>query len=281
MTRMRRFFLVLLCAFPLTVALGQSAQEDAGAIRKVLETQCRQWRGFVLLREADGSTKRIESSYVLTEHGDGFRGTLTVGNATMDVSIVARGGNTFVGEFGAGSFWRAVLPRDLRGKPKERTILWVGQTGAFQMLLDHEAFEFTMSGDVPQPASIAKHAVWTTAEFGRDGFRIVIGPFAITLMECLGIFSTLFFASRFVIQWIASERAKRSVVPEIFWWVSLIGSGLMIVYAIYFGRFAVLLGQLTGWIVYLRNIWLIEMHKRKTSIAEGDMPIAEAIDDSK
>jgi lipid-A-disaccharide synthase-like uncharacterized protein len=108
-----------------------------------------------------------------------------------------------------------------------------------------------------------KNFYYQIGQLKKQGFRITIGPFELVLMEFVGIFATLFFASRFIIQWIASERAKRSVMPELFWWVSLIGSGLMLIYAVYFGRLAVLLGQLTGWTVYVRNIWLIEREKRQ------------------
>ena len=129
--------------------------------------------------------------------------------------------------------------------------------------------------DLPLPESLERQAVWASARLRRtEGFQFHLGRFEIGLMECLGVFATLFFASRFVIQWIASERARRSVVPELFWWVSLCGAGLMIVYAVYFGRFAVLLGQLTGWAVYIRNLWLIRREKRGEN--RSTAPLASA-----
>jgi lipid-A-disaccharide synthase-like uncharacterized protein len=74
---------------------------------------------------------------------------------------------------------------------------------------------------------------------------------------------TLFF-SRFLVQWIVSERQKKSVIPTAFWYLSLGGGALLLCYAIYRKDPVFIVGQLTGVFVYSRNLWFI--HRRP---AEG------------
>jgi lipid-A-disaccharide synthase-like uncharacterized protein len=76
----------------------------------------------------------------------------------------------------------------------------------------------------------------------------------------LGIFSQVLFTFRFVYQWIYSERRKESHLPLGFWIISLSGSFLILVYAIFRKDPVLLAGQLTGFIVYLRNIIIIQKH---------------------
>ena len=78
----------------------------------------------------------------------------------------------------------------------------------------------------------------------------------------LGFFAQALFASRFVVQWIASERAGESVVPEIFWLISLGGSTLLLLYAIHKQDPVFIVGQASGLFIYFRNIHLIQ-RKRK------------------
>lgn len=90
----------------------------------------------------------------------------------------------------------------------------------------------------------------------------------------LGLTAQLAFASRFIVQWIASERAGRSYVPVIFWYLS-IGGGLMLLsYAIYRQDIVFILGQSMGVIVYARNLMLI--HRTKGADAQ-DADAADAI----
>ena len=75
---------------------------------------------------------------------------------------------------------------------------------------------------------------------------------------------TLFFC-RWIVQWAASERRGRSHVPVFFWWLSLSGATLLLVYYILRGEPVGILGQCTGWIVYSRNLYLIRKSKRMKS----------------
>ncbi len=79
---------------------------------------------------------------------------------------------------------------------------------------------------------------------------------ASTFFVTLGFVAQGVFASRFIVQWIASEREKRSVIPMAFWYLSFCGGLLLTVYAIYRKDPVFILGQASGLIVYSRNIIL-------------------------
>jgi lipid-A-disaccharide synthase-like uncharacterized protein len=86
----------------------------------------------------------------------------------------------------------------------------------------------------------------------------------------LGFTAQGIFASRFIVQWIASERAGRSYVPVAFWYLSMSGGMLMLAYAIYRADPVFILGQSTGVIVYGRNLMLIHRSKRADADAVHD-----------
>lgn len=73
----------------------------------------------------------------------------------------------------------------------------------------------------------------------------------------LGLTAQLSFSARFIVQWIASERAGHSYVPIVFWYLSLFGGSLLLTYAIYRQDAVFILGQSLGLLVYTRNLILI------------------------
>ena len=81
-------------------------------------------------------------------------------------------------------------------------------------------------------------------------------------MNVLGAFAQGLFASRFIIQWIASEMAGKSVIPLAFWYCSLGGGVALLFYAIYREEPVFIAGQLPGIIVYSRNLYFIYRDKR-------------------
>ena len=85
----------------------------------------------------------------------------------------------------------------------------------------------------------------------------------------LGFFAQICFTMRFVVQWIASERAKRSVMPVAFWFFSLAGGSLLLVYAIARKDPVFIAGQGLGLIVYVRNLWLIA-NEYRAALPEPD-----------
>lgn len=80
----------------------------------------------------------------------------------------------------------------------------------------------------------------------------------------IGFIAQAMFTMRFVVQWIASEKAGKSIVPVAFWFFSIAGGGLLFVYALKRGDPVFIVGQGAGLFIYLRNVWLIfKEHKQK------------------
>jgi len=79
----------------------------------------------------------------------------------------------------------------------------------------------------------------------------------------VGLGGQALFSMRFLLQWIMSERARRSVVPELFWYFSLGGGLTLFAYAVHRQDPVFMIGQATGLIIYSRNIWLIQREKRE------------------
>jgi len=75
-----------------------------------------------------------------------------------------------------------------------------------------------------------------------------------------GLFGQVLFSLRFIVQWILSEREKRSYIPTIFWYISLMGGAVLFIYAVKKKDIVFVIGQGSGLIVYIRNIVLI--HRR-------------------
>lgn len=80
---------------------------------------------------------------------------------------------------------------------------------------------------------------------------------------CIGFVGQLMFTGRFLVQWIASEKAKRSVMPVLFWYFSLGGGVILLAYALYRKDPVFILGQSLGVFIYLRNLWLIKAEVRE------------------
>jgi lipid-A-disaccharide synthase-like uncharacterized protein len=84
----------------------------------------------------------------------------------------------------------------------------------------------------------------------------------------LGFAAQAFFTMRFVVQWIASERAGKSVVPLAFWWFSIGGGLLLLVYALYRRDPVFIAGQAFGVFVYLRNLYFVLREQRRGAPAQ-------------
>jgi lipid-A-disaccharide synthase-like uncharacterized protein len=87
-----------------------------------------------------------------------------------------------------------------------------------------------------------------------------------TLWIGIGFLGQFFFTSRFLVQWIASERKRESVIPLAFWWLSILGGTTLLAYAIWRQDPVFILGQATGLFVYTRNLTLIG-RKRREAVA--------------
>lgn len=78
----------------------------------------------------------------------------------------------------------------------------------------------------------------------------------------IGLSGQLLFTMRFLVQWVVSERSRKSVIPVAFWYFSLAGGLVLFSYAVWRRDPVFIIGQSTGLIIYLRNLWLIHVEKR-------------------
>ena len=101
------------------------------------------------------------------------------------------------------------------------------------------ARKFGSNGEISRPGSLEGIAVMQT------------------LWLILGFVGQSLFATRFVVQWISSERLGRSHIPIAFWYLSISGSLIMLAYAIHIKDPVVITGYVANSFVYARNLMLI------------------------
>ncbi len=88
----------------------------------------------------------------------------------------------------------------------------------------------------------------------------------------IGFLGQAIFTGRFIVQWIASERRKESVIPVAFWWMSLFGSWMLLAYAIWRQDPVFTLGQMFGTVVYSRNLMLVNRKKKASEDSSQSNP---------
>jgi lipid-A-disaccharide synthase-like uncharacterized protein len=96
-------------------------------------------------------------------------------------------------------------------------------------------------------------------QFGQDLnnylYDVFVAKFDFWL--AFGLVAQLLFTARFLVQWISSERAGRSVVPMAFWFFSMGGGLMTLVYGVVRREPVIILGQALATVIYVRNIMLI------------------------
>ena len=111
-----------------------------------------------------------------------------------------------------------------------------------------------------EPAEFVEAVASQQSSRQRRGWLLrtldVTSPLGI-LWVGLGLLGQVLFSGRMVVQWLASEKAKQSVVPVSFWWMSLAGSSMLMAYFIWRIEIIGFLGQSAPWAIYARNLWLI------------------------
>jgi lipid-A-disaccharide synthase-like uncharacterized protein len=85
----------------------------------------------------------------------------------------------------------------------------------------------------------------------------------------LGFLAQALFSARFLVQWIASERAGRSVIPIAFWWFSIGGGFLLFLYALYRKDPVFIAGQGVGLFIYARNVMFVLRERRDEAASAG------------
>ena len=83
-------------------------------------------------------------------------------------------------------------------------------------------------------------------------------------LALFGLAAQGIFMGRMLVQWIASERARASVVPEAFWWMSLTGAAMLLVYGVMRRDVVIIVAQLFGFVIYCRNLWFIRSARRRS-----------------
>lgn len=81
-----------------------------------------------------------------------------------------------------------------------------------------------------------------------------------TLWLIVGFLGQGLFSARFLVQWLVSERKKRSVIPVMFWYFSIFGGATLLVYSIHKQDPVFIAGQGAGLLIYFRNLYFILRH---------------------
>jgi len=101
---------------------------------------------------------------------------------------------------------------------------------------------------------------------------------SINLWLIVGFAGQALFTMRFIIQWVQSERLRRSVVPTAFWYFSLAGGATLLAYAMHRRDPVFIVGQAAGVFIYLRNLYLIRRSlNEKTHTRDKDNPTEDTI----
>lgn len=113
---------------------------------------------------------------------------------------------------------------------------------------------------------------------GRSRYQrwLNVTSLAGVLWVAVGLLGQVLFTGRMVVQWLVSERHQASVVPPMFWWMSLIGSTMLLLYFMWRLDPVGVLGQGVGWFIYIRNLWLIyRPDGRRPSMTQDPAPQPE------
>lgn len=86
----------------------------------------------------------------------------------------------------------------------------------------------------------------------------------------VGFAGQVVFGMRFVVQWLATEKQKKSVIPLGFWYLSLAGSLILLAYAIYRCDPVFILGFSLNLFIYVRNLYFIHFHKHEETASQED-----------
>jgi len=106
-----------------------------------------------------------------------------------------------------------------------------------------------------------------------DFFKEIAQKFRDPLVM-FGTLGQLVFTARFIVQWIASERKRKSVIPISFWFLSIGGSLMVLTYGIITKEPVIILGQAAGSIIYVRNLILLAKEKKQAQMVDNGTPAA-------
>jgi|GEM_PF-358231 len=101
------------------------------------------------------------------------------------------------------------------------------------------------------------------SDLSRLGLDLWALLWGMSLWVKIGFLGQAAFTARFLVQWIASEKKKASVVPVAFWWLSIVGGVILLSYAIHRRDPVIIVGQATGLVVYVRNLMLVQRARHR------------------
>lgn len=99
--------------------------------------------------------------------------------------------------------------------------------------------------------------VWLSSDLNHNWYDVVNNPSISEMLLVWGTAGQVIFAVRFIYQWYFSERRKKSVLPAGFWLISVVGSLMIITYGIFRKDPILVLGQIFGLFIYIRNLYLM------------------------
>lgn len=82
----------------------------------------------------------------------------------------------------------------------------------------------------------------------------------------IGLLGQGLFSARFIVQWLKSEREKKSVFPVAFWYFSIAGGATLLAYAVHRRDPVFIVGQAVGLFIYLRNLYFIIYERKKLKV---------------
>lgn len=88
-----------------------------------------------------------------------------------------------------------------------------------------------------------------------------------TIWLIIGFLGQALFSARFIIQWLKSEQEKKSVFPVAFWYFSIAGGITLLSYAVYRNDPVFIVGQLTGLLIYFRNLYFVVYEQRRLQVS--------------
>ncbi|MCQ8129098.1 lipid-A-disaccharide synthase N-terminal domain-containing protein [Methylomonas rivi] len=88
-----------------------------------------------------------------------------------------------------------------------------------------------------------------------------------TVWLIIGFVGQALFSARFLVQWLASERQKKSVIPVMFWYFSILGGSTLLIYSIHKQDPVFIAGQAGGLLIYARNLYFVIRHTNRQQTA--------------
>ncbi len=107
-------------------------------------------------------------------------------------------------------------------------------------------------------------------DLGLYFYDIVVNRF--DLWAAFGVLAQFVFGARFIVQWIASEKAERSVIPVGFWFLSIAGGLMTLIYGFARRDIVIILGQAFSIFIYARNLMLIAREAKRKAATDVGIP---------